>query len=218
VNVNAARFVPGQRDGHYESFYQRANHPTRPLAFWIRYTMVRPARRPEAAIGELWAMFFNGEDAVTDNLSPYIDAAPTEEQKYFLATQQVDEARHTVFFARFFREVLGVEGSIADGLAACQPELNWGYRTTFGHDALNRPVSQTDALGHTATVDAAKRNSRRFGRDRRKTNRHLSNQIARRLERYRPHVAQVVRSKQKSAHSFARGRPSSFSLDHARRV
>jgi ribonucleotide reductase beta subunit family protein with ferritin-like domain len=26
-----------------------------------------------------------------------------EEQKYFLATQQVDEARHAVFFHRFFR-------------------------------------------------------------------------------------------------------------------
>ena len=48
----------------------------------------------------LWnyALFFWGEDAVTDGLSPYIDAAPTEEQKYFLATQQVDEARHAVFF------------------------------------------------------------------------------------------------------------------------
>src|SRR5438270_11172364 len=44
----------------------------------------------------LWnyAMFFHGEDSVTDNLSPFIDAAPREEQKYFLATQQVDEARH----------------------------------------------------------------------------------------------------------------------------
>jgi hypothetical protein len=78
-----------------------------------------------------FAMFFNGEDAVTDNLSPYIDAAPKEEQKYFLATQQVDEARHTVFFARFFSEVLGVTGSVAEGLAACQPELNWGYRRVF---------------------------------------------------------------------------------------
>ncbi|MDP9188147.1 MAG: hypothetical protein M3O25_02730, partial [Actinomycetota bacterium] len=48
----------------------------------------------------LWtySMFFYGEDAVTDGLSPYIDAAPREEQKYFLATQQVDEARHAVFF------------------------------------------------------------------------------------------------------------------------
>ena len=37
----------------------------------------------------LWnyALFFWGEDAVADGLSPYIDAAPLEEQKYFLATQ-----------------------------------------------------------------------------------------------------------------------------------
>ncbi len=38
----------------------------------------------------LWnyCLFFWGEDAVADNLSPYIDAAPLEEQKYFLTTQQ----------------------------------------------------------------------------------------------------------------------------------
>ena len=36
--------------------------------------------------GALWlfTLFFHGEDSVTDNLSPYIDAAPLEEQKYFL--------------------------------------------------------------------------------------------------------------------------------------
>src|SRR3989440_11568923 len=58
----------------------------------------------------LWnyAMFFHGEDSVADNLSPYIDAAPREEQKYFLATQQVDEVRHAVFFNRFLREVVEV--------------------------------------------------------------------------------------------------------------
>ena len=55
----------------------------------------------------IYSMFFYGEDAVTDGLSPYIDAAPKEEQKYFLATQQVDEARHSVFFHRFFKEVIG---------------------------------------------------------------------------------------------------------------
>jgi ribonucleotide reductase beta subunit family protein with ferritin-like domain len=79
----------------------------------------------------IYSMFFYGEDSVADNLSPYIDAAPLEEQKYFLATQQVDEARHAVFFARFFREVIGVEGSYSDGLAATLPQLNWGYRHVF---------------------------------------------------------------------------------------
>ena len=57
----------------------------------------------------LWnyAMFFHGEDAVADDLAPFIDAAPREEQKYFLTTQQVDEARHAIFFKRFMHEVVG---------------------------------------------------------------------------------------------------------------
>jgi ribonucleotide reductase small subunit/SCP-2 sterol transfer family protein len=79
-----------------------------------------------------YALFFWGEDAVTDGLSPYIDAAPREEQKYFLATQQVDEARHAIFFSRFMGEVCGVEGATIDErLAAIRPELTWGFRKVF---------------------------------------------------------------------------------------
>ncbi len=82
----------------------------------------------------LWnySLFFWGEDAVADNLSPYIDAAPLEEQKYFLATQQVDEARHAVFFKRFMQEVCGVgDGAMASGLAAIRPQLSPGFRKIF---------------------------------------------------------------------------------------
>ena len=82
----------------------------------------------------LWnySMFFHGEDAVADDLAPFIDAAPREEQKYFLATQQADEVRHAVFFKRFMHEVVGVgDGTIAGGLEAVEPELTWGFRKTF---------------------------------------------------------------------------------------
>jgi ribonucleotide reductase beta subunit family protein with ferritin-like domain len=80
----------------------------------------------------LYTLFFHGEDSVTDNLSPYIDAAPLEEQKYFLATQQVDEARHAVFFHRFMREVVGVgDGSIASSLRATDDQITWGHRKVF---------------------------------------------------------------------------------------
>jgi ribonucleotide reductase beta subunit family protein with ferritin-like domain len=82
----------------------------------------------------LWnyAQFFWGEDSVADNLSPYIDAAPFEEQKYFLATQQADEARHAVFFKRFFEEVCGIGGgSVASGLDGIKPQLTPGIRTIF---------------------------------------------------------------------------------------
>ena len=58
--VNHARFN-GQTGGHYESYFQRANHPTRPLAFWIRYTLFSPKNKLEKSLGELWAIFFNGE-------------------------------------------------------------------------------------------------------------------------------------------------------------
>jgi len=73
----------------------------------------------------LWnyALFFWGEDAVADNLSPYIDAAPLEEQKYFLTTQQVDEARHSVLFNRFMHEVVGLgDGSMGGSLNATMPQ------------------------------------------------------------------------------------------------
>jgi hypothetical protein len=82
----------------------------------------------------LWnySLFFWGEDSVADNLSPFIDAAPREEQKYFLATQQVDEARHAMFFKRFMREVCDIgDGTVAGGLAAIEPQLTWGFVKTF---------------------------------------------------------------------------------------
>lgn len=67
--MNAANFFEHLNDtryrrnpqGFYESFFQRANHPTRPLAFWIRYTLFSPKGRPQDAAGELWAIVFNGE-------------------------------------------------------------------------------------------------------------------------------------------------------------
>jgi hypothetical protein len=58
--VNHARFH-GHTQGHYESFFLPANHPTRPTAFWIRYTLFSLKALTENTIGGLWAVFFNGE-------------------------------------------------------------------------------------------------------------------------------------------------------------
>jgi hypothetical protein len=91
---------------------------------------------PEQRRGALWlySLFFHGEDAVADTLGPYVDAVPLEEQKYFLTTQQVDEARHSVFFKRFMHEVVGLgDGTIGGTLRATLPELTWGHRQTFGY-------------------------------------------------------------------------------------
>ena len=47
------------------------------------------------------AGFFQGEVSVAEALASYVIAMPDEEMRIYLTTQLVDEARHTVFFARF---------------------------------------------------------------------------------------------------------------------
>lgn len=67
------------------------------------------------------AAFFQGEASVTDALAPYVLAMPDEEMRIYVTTQLVDEARHTIFFARFFNEVLGIdEGRLEDTLVLAQ--------------------------------------------------------------------------------------------------
>ena len=101
-----------------------------------------------------YCLFFWGEDAVADNLSPYIDAAPLEEQKYFLTTQQVDEARHAVFFKRFMKEVCGIgDGTMAGGLQAIRPQLTPGFRRIF--DRLDTMADELRADRSPAKLAAA---------------------------------------------------------------
>jgi hypothetical protein len=57
--LNATRHRPGQRRGHYESWFLRANDPSGRRAFWIRYTLFSPKGRPADAVGELWAIAFD---------------------------------------------------------------------------------------------------------------------------------------------------------------
>jgi len=82
----------------------------------------------------LWShrLFFNGEERVTSTLAPFVWAAPTPEIEIFLSTQMVDEARHTVFFQRWWQEVVGTESkSLGELLAEIKPDTNEGYNTLF---------------------------------------------------------------------------------------
>jgi hypothetical protein len=68
--------TPSQPAGHYESYYLRGNHPNRPLAFWIRYTIFSAEGRPSDALGELWAIVIDGE---TDTPPPPSWSSPTSQ-------------------------------------------------------------------------------------------------------------------------------------------
>jgi ribonucleoside-diphosphate reductase beta chain len=82
----------------------------------------------------LWGrrLFFTGEERVTATLAPFVWAAPTPEIEVFLSTQMVDEARHTVFFDRWWREVVGTDApDMRTLLERVRPEVNEGYDTLF---------------------------------------------------------------------------------------
>jgi putative sterol carrier protein len=93
----------------------------------------------------LWnyCLFFHGEHVVAATLSPFIDAAPLDEQKYFLATQQADEARHAVFFTRFMTEIVGMGDNGIAARQATDAQLTWGFRKVFGRlEALSRELQE----------------------------------------------------------------------------
>jgi len=82
----------------------------------------------------LWShrLFFNGEERVTSTLAPFVWAAPTPEIEICLATQMVDEDRHTVFFDRWSHDVVGPEGrDLKQLLTEIRPDTNEGYNTLF---------------------------------------------------------------------------------------
>ena len=109
----------------------------------------------------VWSLseFFCGEERVTTELLPFAIAAPTDDQRIFLASQIADEARHVVFFDRFYREVLGSGAeTIAANLATQREHVNDDWKQLFDgilHDtaeALREDPSDFDALVRGVTT------------------------------------------------------------------
>lgn len=89
-----------------------------------------------------FSQFFLGEERVTVELLPFAIAAPSHEAKAFLTTQISDEAKHMVFFDRFYREVLGMKADDIGGMLETQrPNVNKDWETLFDgilHDCAER--------------------------------------------------------------------------------
>lgn len=76
--------------------------------------------------------FHHGERQVEVELAPFFFGIP-EEYKVFLASHLEDEARHTIFFDRFYREVVGLEGeSILDVLDGSYQYISETFVGPFG--------------------------------------------------------------------------------------
>jgi ribonucleoside-diphosphate reductase beta chain len=104
----------GVRDGggllDYRQLYalwERQNWKATELDFTVdkEQWLATPREAQESTIWSLGS-FYVGEERVTADLAPFLQAAPTGEIELFLATQLVDEARHAAFFDRFGAEVM----------------------------------------------------------------------------------------------------------------
>jgi ribonucleoside-diphosphate reductase beta chain len=71
------------------------------------------------------------EERITTKFSGLVAAHGSEEEATFLSTQQVDEARHMQFYARFRDEVVGEPQVIADHVGRAREQVSDSFRHIF---------------------------------------------------------------------------------------
>lgn len=80
-----------------------------------------------------WALssLMVAEERITTKFSGLVSAHGSEEEATFLATQQVDEARHMQFYARFRDEVVAAPELIAAHVAKAREQVSDAFRRIF---------------------------------------------------------------------------------------
>jgi ribonucleoside-diphosphate reductase beta chain len=71
------------------------------------------------------------EERITTKFSGLVGSDSSEEEVTFLATQQVDEARHMQFYARFQDEVVSEPALIAAHVERAREQVSPAFRTIF---------------------------------------------------------------------------------------
>ena len=75
------------------------------------------------------------EERITTKFSGLVGAHGSEEEATFLATQQVDEARHMQFYARFQDEVVAAPTEIAVHVQRAREQVSDAFQTTLRRGA-----------------------------------------------------------------------------------
>jgi ribonucleoside-diphosphate reductase beta chain len=107
-----------------------------------------------------WALssLMVAEERITTKFSGLVGAYGTEEEATFLATQQVDEARHMQFYARYQDEVVADPAAIAEHVARARRLLSPSFEAIFdnalvqAHERLTAEPASAKAKVDFVTV------------------------------------------------------------------
>jgi ribonucleoside-diphosphate reductase beta chain len=98
------------------------------------------------------------EERITTKFSGLVGAYGTEEEATFLATQQVDEARHMQFYARFQDEVIAEPAAIQAHVERAREQVSDAFRQIFdvalveAHEALTAAPADLAAKVRFVTI------------------------------------------------------------------
>jgi len=98
------------------------------------------------------------EERITTKFSGLLGAHGCEEETTFLATQQVDEARHMQFYARFQDEVVADPAAIATHVERAREQISPAFRAIFdvalveAHERLTANPSDAEAKVRFVTL------------------------------------------------------------------
>jgi ribonucleoside-diphosphate reductase beta chain len=76
------------------------------------------------------------EERITTKFSGLVGAYGTEEEATFLCTQQVDEARHMQFYARFQDEIVAAPDAIAAHVQRAREQVSDAFRQIFDEELV----------------------------------------------------------------------------------
>ena len=98
------------------------------------------------------------EERITTKFSGLVGAHGSEEEATFLATQQVDEARHMQFYARFQNEVIAAPATVSAHVDRARAEVSDAFRLIFdevlvaAHERLVREPASLEAKVRFVTL------------------------------------------------------------------
>jgi ribonucleoside-diphosphate reductase beta chain len=89
------------------------------------------AEEPRGLIYFVLASLMVAEERITTKFSGLVAAGSSEEEVTFLATQQVDEARHMQFYARYQDEVIATPADIGAHVERSRAQVSDAFRQIF---------------------------------------------------------------------------------------